>query len=98
MSNEKSPMFSAALALGVALVLASFVISWGLVRLKGRDQTITVTGSARKRIRSDLVIWRVGVSYQATQMAVAYKSPSESVPRVKAYLITAVVNVSFAVD
>ncbi len=87
MSNEKSPVFSAGLALAVALVLGSLIVSWAVVRVKGKDQTITVTGSARKRIRSDLVIWRAGVSYQAPQLAAAYKSLSESVPRVKAYLI-----------
>jgi len=60
---------------------------WAFVKGKRGDQTITVTGSARKRIRSDLVIWKAGVSYQAPVLADAYRSISENVPRVKAYLI-----------
>jgi hypothetical protein len=57
------------------------------VKGKRGDQIITVTGSARKRIRSDLVIWKAGVSYQAPVLADAYRSLAESVPRVKSYLI-----------
>jgi len=57
------------------------------VKGKRGDQTITVTGSARKRIKSDLVIWRAGVSYQAPVLADAYRSLSENVPRVKSYLV-----------
>lgn len=88
MSNEKSGVFAAGLALAIGLVLASLIWSWGFVRTKNRDQTITVTGSARKRIRSDLVIWRAGVSYQSAVLADAYRALSESVPRVKAYMIS----------
>lgn len=59
----------------------------GVVRVKSRDQTIVVTGSARKRIKSDLVIWKAGVSYQSAVLSDAYRSLSENVPRVKAYLV-----------
>ena len=49
---------------------------------------MSVTGSAKKRIKSDLVIWKASVNYQATQLSDAYKSLSENVPRVKQYLIS----------
>jgi hypothetical protein len=88
MNSEKSGSFMAALALAVGLVLASALFSWAFVRTKKGDQTITVTGSARKRITSDLVIWRAGVSYQSAVLADAYRALSESVPRVKAYMIS----------
>jgi hypothetical protein len=79
--------FGAGVALAIGLVFASAI--GGLAFIKGRrgDQTITVTGSARKRIKSDLVIWKAGVSYQAPMLADAYRSLSENVPRVKSYLI-----------
>ncbi|MFN2532312.1 MAG: SIMPL domain-containing protein [Pyrinomonadaceae bacterium] len=88
MSDEKSATFLSAIALAVGLVLAATVGGWFFVKGKRGDQTITVTGSARTRIRSDLVIWRAGVSYQAPVLADAYRSLAESVPRVKAYLLS----------
>jgi hypothetical protein len=95
MNGEKNGIFSggnaifnAGFALAVALVLSSIIGAWAIIRVKSRDQTIVVTGSARKRIKSDLVIWRAGVSYEATQLADAYKSLANDVPRVKQYLIS----------
>jgi hypothetical protein len=86
--NGNGHIFNAGFALAVALVLSSIVIAWAYTRTKKSDQTITVTGSARERIKSDLVIWRAGVSYQAIQLSDAYKSLSDGVPRVKQYLIS----------
>jgi hypothetical protein len=89
MTTERNGnVFNAGFALAVALVLASIVMAWALTQPKKGDQTITVTGSARERIKSDLVIWRAGVSYQATQLSDAYKSLTDGVPRVKQYLVS----------
>jgi hypothetical protein len=88
MSTERSGVFAAGLALAIGLVLGSAIFSWGFMRSKKGDQTITVTGSARKRIRSDLVIWKAGVSYQSAVLSDAYRALAESVPRVKAYMIS----------
>jgi len=88
MGDERSgSSFGAGVALAIGLVLASVIGGWAFVKGKRGDQTITVTGSARKRIKSDLVIWRAGVSYQAPVLADAYRSLAENVPRVKSYLI-----------
>ncbi len=88
MSDERfGTGFGAGVALAVGLVFASAIGGLAFVKAKRGDQTITVTGSARKRIKSDLVIWKAGVSYQAPVLADAYRSLSENVPRVKSYLI-----------
>ena len=87
MSDERSGTFLAGVALAIGLVIASAIGGWSFVKGKRGDQTITVTGSARKRIKSDLVIWRAGVSYQSPVLAEAYRSLSESVPKVKSYLV-----------
>jgi hypothetical protein len=81
-------IFNAGFALAVALVLSSIVGAWAYTHAKNGDQTITVTGSARKRIKSDLVVWRAGVSYQAPQLSEAYKALADNVPKVKQYLIS----------
>ena len=87
-SDRLGSVLGAGVALAIGLVIASAIGGWAFVKARRGDQTITVTGSARKRIRSDLVIWRAGVSFQAPALADAYRSLSESVPRVKAYLIS----------
>ena len=85
---ERSGSFMAAVVLAVGLVVATVIGGWFFVKGKRGDQTITVTGSARKRIKSDLVIWRSAISYQASELSAAYRSLSEAVPRVKAYLVS----------
>ncbi len=60
MNDERSEHLWAAVVLAVGLVIATLIGGWFFVKGKRGDQTITVTGSARKRIKSDLVIWRSG--------------------------------------
>lgn len=89
MNTERNGnIFNAGFALAVALVLSSIVGAWAYTHAKNGEQVITVTGSARKRIKSDLVVWRAGVSYQAPQLSDAYKALSDNVPKVKQYLIS----------
>ena len=77
-----------AVVLAVGLVVATTIGGWFFVKGKRGDQTITVTGSARKRITSDLVVWRSSISYQAPTLSEAYRLLSEAVPRVKAYMVS----------
>jgi uncharacterized protein len=88
MYEERSGTFMGAIVLAIGLIIATTIGGWFFVKGKRGDQTITVTGSARKRIKSDLVIWRSAISYQAPALADAYRSLSEAVPRVKAYLVS----------
>src|SRR5215212_2597804 len=89
MSVERNGhVFNAGFAIAVALVLSSIVGAWAYTHAKKGEQTVAVTGSAKKRIKSDLVIWKAAVTYQSTQLSDAYKSLSDSVPRVKQYLIS----------
>jgi hypothetical protein len=87
-SERNGNIFNAGFALAVALVLSSIVFAWAYTRSKNTEQVVTVTGSARKKITSDLVIWKAAVSYQAPQLSDAYKSLSDNIPRVKQYLIS----------
>ena len=85
--HKNNYLFNGGVALAIGLVLSSIIFGWFYSNSKKGDEAITVTGSAKKRIKSDLVTWSAGVSYQAPQLSEAYKSLSENVPRVKQYLI-----------
>jgi hypothetical protein len=88
MHEERSGTFMGAVVLAIALILATAIGGWFFVKGKRGEQTITVTGSARKRIKSDLVVWRSAISYQAPVLSEAYRSLAEAVPRVKAYFVS----------
>lgn len=85
---ERSGSFMAAVVIAVGLIISTLIGGWFFVQGKKGDQTITVTGSARKRITSDLVIWRSAISYQAPVLSDAYRSLSDAVPRVKTYMVS----------
>ena len=87
MAEGRSETLLPAVVLALGVVIATIIGGSFFVKGKRADQTITVAGSARKRIKSGLVVWKAGVSYQAPVLADAYRSLSESVPRVKAYLV-----------
>lgn len=89
MNGERNgQIFNAGVALSVALVLSSAICAWAFTRAKASEQTVTVTGSARKRIKSDLIVWRASVTYQSEELSEAYRALKERVPRVKAYLVS----------
>lgn len=78
--------FLSGLSLAIGLVLAAWICAGALVRVKTHDQTITVTGSARRQITSDSVVWRANVTSQSAEMGDAYKKLNESVTKVVEYL------------
>jgi uncharacterized protein len=88
MSDGRPNGFIGSAIIALAIIVATFIGGMFFVKGKKGDQTITVTGSAKKQITSDLVIWRAGVSYQAPTLADAYRSLAESVPKVRAYMVS----------
>jgi len=89
MNGEKnSSLMNAGVALAIGLVMSSVIFGWFYSKTKKGDEAIAVTGSARKRIKSDLVVWSAGISSEAPQLAEAYRQTTESIPRVKQYLIS----------
>ncbi|HEV2341749.1 MAG TPA: SIMPL domain-containing protein [Candidatus Acidoferrales bacterium] len=57
------------------------------MRAKSRDQTIEVTGSAEKRIKSDLMIWQASVVAEAPALPDAYRKLTHDVDLTKKFLI-----------
>lgn len=88
MAAEKNNLLNAGIALAIGLVLSSFIFGWFYSKTRRGDEAITVTGSAKKRITSDLVIWSAGVSAQAPQLTDAYKQLADSIPKIKQYLLS----------
>jgi hypothetical protein len=85
--ERKSFSINAGIALAIGLVLSSVIFGWFYSTAKRGDEAITVTGSAKRRISSDLVVWNAGIATQAPQLNEAYRSLSDSIPKIKQYLI-----------
>jgi hypothetical protein len=93
MNAEKNyQLFNIGAMLAIGLVLSSIILGWSYSQKKSGDEAVTVTGSAKKRIKSDLVVWSAGVSYQAAELSTAYRQLSENIPRIKKYLVEKGIN------
>src|SRR6185369_3601700 len=88
MNGERNHFWlNGGVALALGLVMSAFIFGWFYSNAKKGDEAITVTGSAKKRIKSDLVIWNAGVSVQSDQLSSAYQQLSGEIPKIKQYLI-----------
>ncbi len=76
------------LGVATAMVLATYIASstWERVRVRPVTRTIEVTGSAKKRIVSDLIEWSATVEAEAKDRAEAYKILHDHAGRVQAFL------------
>ena len=56
-AREYQPVLSS-IVIGLALVAAAALGANAVTRVKASQQRVTVTGSAKQQITSDLIIWR----------------------------------------
>lgn len=84
--NNRNYWLNGGVALAIGLVLSSVIFGWFYSTAKRGDEAITVTGSAKRRITSDLVLWSAGVSSQAAELGAAYSGLSDNIPKIKQYL------------
>jgi len=75
----------AGLALAAGLVFAASVLASAWTRIS-ESQVINVTGSARKNVRSDLVVWRANFSVDAPTLLEAQQKLQADLARVVAFL------------
>jgi len=69
--KDRLLLIGSAIVIAAAMVVGSYAIGGGIDN-RDRNQTISVTGSAKKRITSDYVIWDASVtSQQSTPQAAA---------------------------
>lgn len=85
---KSNSYFAGASVIAIGLVLASLIFGWFFASARRGDEAITVTGSAKRRITSDLVVWNAGASAQSAQLTDAYKTLSDSIPKIREYLIS----------
>lgn len=89
MSDGKGPFwFNSGVALAIGLIISSVIFGWFYSNAKRGDEAITVTGSAKRRISSDLVVWSAGITVQAAQLADSYKQLADGIPKIKQYLLS----------
>ncbi len=86
-NGKNNYWLNAGAAMAIGLVLSSIIFGWFYSKAKKGDEAITVTGSAKKRIKSDLVLWSAGVSASSGELTEAYRQLSDSIPKIKQYLI-----------
>jgi hypothetical protein len=84
--RDRLPLLIGLTLLALAVGLGSLAIAGG-IRDRGRSDVITVTGSAKKRISSDYVIWDVSVTSQQASAAAAAKELEAWAGRVRSFLV-----------
>jgi len=68
----------------VAMILARAVVQ--SFEIKHQEKRVTVTGSASRRIHSDLIVWRAHLLAQNADLTAAYKKLAADVPVVVAFI------------
>jgi hypothetical protein len=89
MSEEKRRSFVIpAVIWAVGVIAVAVIISTTWIRVANRNATITVTGSAKKEITSDLIVWRSRFSRQSKTLEASYNALKTDLEKVKKYLTT----------
>jgi uncharacterized protein len=76
----------AGIILALANIACAGILARAWVAAKAEPKVISVTGSAKKQITSDLIVWNCGVSVQNVDLARAAASLDEETARTVAYL------------
>jgi uncharacterized protein len=74
------------LILAASIVISSYIVTAGIKEIKGPGNSLSVKGSAKKQITSDLVVWNGSFSSQSPILSDAFKALKESEGKVKSYL------------
>lgn len=76
-----------AIILVIGIVISSFIVTNGFVNIKKSRSNIIVTGSAKKQITSDLIVWTGSFNTQSPKLQDAYTKLEESRNKVMNYLV-----------
>jgi uncharacterized protein len=70
----------------VDLVKPTELVTSAILRIKTDDQTIRVPGTAKRRVRSDFVLWRVRVTVARAELSDVYRLLATNFGKVRDYL------------
>ena len=76
----------AGLMFGLANVLCVLIFSFAWMHVKADPKVISVTGSAKKPIVSDLIVWSASISVQNPDVVLGYDQLKTSLDKTLAYL------------
>jgi hypothetical protein len=76
----------AGVVLAIANIACVLIASWAWVHVRADPKTITVTGSAKKTLRSDLIVWTTRITAANPKLDMAYGTLKTSVSKTLAYL------------
>ena len=79
-------VFAGLTILSLSLVVSSLIWGNAIRDFRQSDDALIVTGSAKRPIRSDYVVWRVSVSSQQPTAQAAYQDLKRQTERVQVYL------------
>ena len=79
-------VFAGLATLSLSLVLSSFIAAKAIRDFKQANDVLVVTGSAKRPIRSDYVVWRLSLSTQEAIAQSAYQNLDGQTKRLRAYL------------
>ena len=86
-SRDRFPqLFAGLAALSLALVVSSFVGANAIRNFRQANDALIVTGSAKRPIRADYVVWQVSVSSQQPTTQAAYRELKSQAERLQSYL------------
>ena len=66
-------LFAGLATLSLSLILSSWIAAKAIGDFKQADNVLVVTGSAKRPIRSDYIVWRLSVSTQGAIAQSAYR-------------------------
>jgi hypothetical protein len=87
-NGSNRPLLVAAI-LGLAIVASCAVLGNSLVqvfRIKHADRVIVVTGSTKRRITSDRIVWKATVAGHAPELAAGYRELATNVPKMLEFI------------
>jgi uncharacterized protein len=85
-SRNFPQLFAGLTALAIALVASSYISAGAIRNLRRPNDALSVTGSAKRPIRADYVIWRMSISSQQPTPQTAYQELKTRTERVQKYL------------
>ena len=71
----------------IGVIVSALIVGSSIVSVKGGNNSIIVTGSAKQQITSDLIVWTGIFNAKSVTLADAYKQLETSKVKVNAYLV-----------